>query len=218
MSVIKGSGLDELVNQIADKTKNPIAILEAGCGRFKHWHYPAGAVVTGLDISETQLEQNNHIQEKFLGDVQTWQTDAQWDVVISVYVLEHVKNPQQAVTNMMSWTKPGGLLVLAVPNALSLKGLVTKMTPFGFHEWFYRYIYRRPHSIFPTEMDWSITPANLRSQLTGNVILMERYSEEELNKVFNVPYKMMLGLLRLFSLGRWKPGNSNYLLVVRKAG
>lgn len=215
--MIKGSGLDELVSQAAKEADNPLTILEAGCGRFKHWNYPADASISGLDISESQLEQNSHIQDKHQGDVQTWETDRQWDVVVSVYVIEHVDNPQQAVKNMLSWTKPGGLLVLAVPNALSLKGLVTKFTPFGFHGWFYRNIYRRPHSIFPTVMDWSITPANLRAQLEGHQIIMERFTEESFGRAFNIPYKTLLVLGRVFSLGRWQPGNSNYLLVVRKA-
>ena len=216
MSVIKGSGLDEMVRGIAENSPGPFTILEAGCGRFKHWEYPEGAQVSGVDISESQLDQNQHITEKFVGDVQTWETDRQWDVVISVYVLEHVDDPSRALANMVRWTKPGGLLVLAVPNALSLKGLVTKATPFGFHEWFYQYIYRRPHSIFPTVMDWSITPANLRAQLDGHEIQMERFTGETLGRLFNPLYKMLLGIGRILTLGRWNPGQSNYLLVVRK--
>jgi len=218
MTVIKGSGLTELVNEFAAGKPDGLTILAAGCGRLSHWAYPAGAVVSGVDISESQLADNQHVQEKFLGDVQTWQTERQWDVVVSVYVLEHVDNPQQAVANMLAWTKPGGFLVLAVPNALSLKGLVTKMTPFGFHGWFYRNIYRRPHAIFPTVMDWSITPANLRKQLVDHKIVIEHFSGEQLGSLFNIPYQVMVGLLRVLTLGRWKPGNANYLLVIKKAG
>ncbi len=216
MTVITGSGLDELVNEMAEESDSPLGILEAGCGRYKHWEYPKGAKITGLDISEDQLNNNNYIQDKYLGDVQTWKTQQQWDVVISVYVLEHVTNPQLAVSNMLSWTKPGGYLVLAVPNALSLKGLITKITPFSFHGWFYRNVYRRPHAIFPTVMDWSITPSNLKKQLTGNGIILERFSKEQLSPVFNIPYKISLGLLQLLSFGQWKAGNSNYLLVVQR--
>lgn len=217
MTVIDGSGLDELVSSFADRSPHPIAILEAGCGRFKHWAYPAGASIAGLDISDDQLARNDHIEEKILGDIQTFRTDRQWDVVVSVYVLEHVADPRCAVQNMLSWTRPGGLLVLAVPNALSLKGLVTKMTPFGFHAWFYRNIYRRPHSIFPTIMDWSITPANLRRQLAGHEIMLEHFSGEQLSPRFHFLYRSVCAILRLLSLGRWRPDNSNYLLVVRRA-
>ena len=217
MSVIRGSRLAEIVDDLAAGQAGELSILEAGCGRFRHWSYPRGATVSGLDISRDQLEQNEHIQEKFLGDVQTWQSDRQWDVVVSVYVLEHVDDPRGAVANMLSWTRPGGLLVLAVPNALSLKGLVTKATPFGFHAWFYRHVYGRPHDIFPTVMDWSITPANLRKQLAGHEVVLERLAGETLRPPFGVLFGALVGLLRVLTLGRWKPGNSNYLLAVRKA-
>jgi len=217
MSVIAGSGLTQIVEDLASSQPGEFTILEAGCGRLSHWEYPEGTAVTGLDISQDQLDRNERVQEKFVGDVQTWETGRQWDVVASVYVLEHIDDPRRAVTNMMSWTRPGGLLVLAVPNALSLKGLVTKFTPFGFHGWFYRNIYRRPHAIFPTVMDWSITPANLRRQLAGNTIVLERFDTETLSRVFNFPYQFLVGLLRVLTLGRWQAGNSNYLLVVRKA-
>ncbi len=217
MSVIAGSGLTEIVEDLASSRSGEFTILEAGCGRLSHWEYPAGTAVTGLDISQDQLDRNERVQKKFLGDVQTWETGRQWNVVASVYVLEHIDDPRRAVTNMLSWTRPGGLLVLAVPNALSLKGLVTKFTPFGFHGWFYRNIYRRPHAIFPTVMDWSITPANLRRQLAGHAIVLERFDTETLSRVFNIPYQFLVGLLRVVTLGRWKAGNSNYLLVVRKA-
>ncbi len=218
MSVVIGSGLSKIVDNLAASRSEHLTILEAGCGRLSHWTYPQGAVVSGLDISQEQLNQNNRVQEKFLGDVQTWETSRQWDVVASVYVLEHIDDPTRAVANMLSWTRPGGLLVLAVPNALSLKGLITKFTPFGFHGWFYRNIYRRPHAIFPTAMDWSITPANLRRQLKGHTIVLEHFDTETLSRFFNVPYQLLVGLLRVLTLGRWKPGNSNYLLVVKKAG
>lgn len=217
MTVIADSGLTDLVDRLA-AGRERFTILEAGCGRLSHWEYPAGSLVTGLDISQSQLERNERVHEKIRGDVQTWETDRQWDVVASVYVLEHIRHPQRAVANMLAWTKPGGLLVLAVPNALSLKGLVTKMTPFGFHGWFYRHIYRRPHAIFPTVMDSSIAPANLRRQLVGHEIQLERYDTETLSPGFDFLYQAMIRVLGVLSLGRWKPGNSNYLLVVRKTG
>jgi 2-polyprenyl-3-methyl-5-hydroxy-6-metoxy-1,4-benzoquinol methylase len=218
VSVIIGSGLAGIVEDLAAAQSGNLTILEAGCGRLSHWAYPEGAEVTGLDISADQLARNERVQEKFEGDVQTWETDRQWDVVASVYVLEHIDDPRRGVANMLAWTRPGGLLVLAVPNAFSLKGLVTKMTPFWFHGWFYRNIYRRPHAIFPTVMDWSITPSNLRKQLEGHEIILERFDQEQLSRVFNLPYRFLVGLLRILSFGRWKPGNANYLLVVKKAG
>jgi 2-polyprenyl-3-methyl-5-hydroxy-6-metoxy-1,4-benzoquinol methylase len=218
MSVIRGSGLAALVDAFAAERGGEISILEAGCGKYRHWPYPAGARVAGLDISQEQLDRNDHVQEKHLGDVQTWQTDRQWDVVASVYVLEHIADPRRAVANMLAWTRPGGLLVIAVPNARSLKGLVTALTPFAFHVWFYKHVYRRPHDIFPTVMDRAIRPGELRKQLADHAVVLERFQGESLPQPFGLLFGALVGLLRVVSLGRWRAGDSNYLLAVRKTG
>ena len=56
-----------------------------------------GVRITGLDISAEQIANNEYAHEKIVGDVQTWQTDRQWDAVICIYLLEHVEDPARAV-------------------------------------------------------------------------------------------------------------------------
>jgi SAM-dependent methyltransferase len=193
-----------------------LTVLEAGSGRYRHFDYPPGTRITGLDISAAQLARNDYAEETIEGDVQTWSTDRQWDVVVSVFVLEHVEDPGRAVDNMLAWTRPGGLLVIAVPNALSLKGLVTKATPFAFHGWFYQHVYRRPHAIFPTTMKLCIAPHRLRARLAEHTVVHEQFSRETFGQPFRAFYGGAVGLLRGLTLGRWRPENSNYLLVVRR--
>jgi SAM-dependent methyltransferase len=110
--------------------------------------------------------------------VQTWQTDRQWDAVVCIYLLEHVDDPARAVENLLRWTRPGGLLVIAVPNLDSLKGMVTRATPFGFHHWFYEHIYRLPYAIFPTTMRLAIAPRRLRRQVREHDVVHEEYAQE----------------------------------------
>ncbi len=47
-------------------------------------------------------------------------------------------DPARAALNQLEWTRPGGLLVIGVPNLWSLRGLITKLTPFWFHRLVYR--------------------------------------------------------------------------------
>jgi SAM-dependent methyltransferase len=50
--------------------------------------------------------------------------DAGLDAVVLWHVLEHVEDPRATVARMRSWLRPGGLLLLGVPNAASLQAQV----------------------------------------------------------------------------------------------
>ena len=61
-----------------------------------------------------------------------------FDLVLRWDVLEHLNTPQQALRNLFRTIRHGGVIVLALPNLCSIKGLVAKLTPFVVHRWFYR--------------------------------------------------------------------------------
>jgi SAM-dependent methyltransferase len=216
MSDLTSHVAEALMSDLEAERGPGTTVLEAGCGRFKHFAYPETMAIAGLDISADQLERNTFAQEKFLGDVQTFKLDRQFDVVVSIFVLEHLEDPATALANMLAWTKPGGLLILAVPNALSLKGLVTKFTPFWFHHLAYKLIYRVEYSIFPTTMKFCIAPRALKKFLAEHEIVHEEFAEETLARPFNYIYQVAMVVLRVLTLGRWHPERSNYQLIVRK--
>jgi 2-polyprenyl-3-methyl-5-hydroxy-6-metoxy-1,4-benzoquinol methylase len=194
-----------------------LAVLEAGCGRYRHIRYPDAVEITGLDISAEQIANNEYAHEKIVGDVQTWQTERHWDAVICIYLLEHVDDPARAVRNLLSWARPGGLVVIAVPNLHSLKGLVTRATPFAFHHWFYQHVYRRPYAIFPTTMKPAIAPRRLRRQFAGHEIVHEEFSQEHFSPSVSFFYRVAINILKFLTLWRWRPEDSNYLLIARRA-
>jgi len=192
------------------------AVLEAGCGRFKHFAYPAGTVLSGLDISQRQLDLNENLSERILGDVQTYQTTRTFDATVSMYVLEHLAHPRRALQNLLQWTRPGGIIVIGVPNVLSLRGLVTKFTPFWAHELAYKLIYRRDISPFPTTLKFSIAPRALGDFFAGHEIVFQGFGQEKIRPPFGYVYDLLICLLRVLSLGRYHPENMNFFLVVQK--
>lgn len=217
MSIPGALTVQKLLADLKPIDGQSLAVMEAGCGRYRHIQYPVSAQVTGLDISAEQIASNEYAHEKIVGDVQTWQTDRQWDVVICIYLLEHVDDPAGAVANLLRWTRPGGLLIIAVPNLHSLKGLVTRATPFGFHHWFYQHVYRRPYAIFPTTMRPAIAPRRLRRQLAGHPIVHEEFGQEHFNPPMRFFYGLAIRALKIVTLFQWRPEDSNYLLVARRA-
>lgn len=140
------------------KGKSPIKVLEAGCGSVTHVRLWGTLHIVGLDISKEQLEKNAVVQEKIVGDIETFPLHREdFDVVVCWMVLEHLSRPRDALLNMFRSLKPGGLLILAFPNLLSFKGIATKITPFWFHTFFY-WLMRYRSRPFPTYLRLAILP------------------------------------------------------------
>src|SRR5437588_4454211 len=132
--------LQLLVDKLLNDRRN-IKVLEAGCGSYSYINMPenTSCYVVGIDISEEQLRKNSVIHEKIIGDIETYQfSSSEFDLIVCWWVLEHLPHPEKALNNFLKCIKENGLIVLAVPNVISIKGLVTKYTPFWFHKWVYR--------------------------------------------------------------------------------
>src|SRR5271165_3896175 len=86
-----------------------ILALEAGCGSMSHFRLPSKTRLVGIDISERQLANHGRLDEKVLGDLQSydWST-ARFDLVVCWDVLEHLPDPVAAMERMFAATRPGG--------------------------------------------------------------------------------------------------------------
>lgn len=152
--------IEETANRLL-RGKEEVKVLEAGCGIASYFNFGARTYLVGIDISDQQLQQNDVIQERILGDIQTYPLPRnEFDVVVCWMVLEHLSRPKDALANMFRSLKPGGILILGIPNLLSVKGMVTKFTPFPFHKAFYRFMrYTSEH--FPTYLRTAIIPGRI---------------------------------------------------------
>jgi SAM-dependent methyltransferase len=212
--------------------KEGIRVLDAGCGSHQYVRFPTSAHVVGLDVSAQQLGRNSSVDEKILGDVQTYPLPADtFDVAICWWVLEHLPRPDWALRNLARAVKPGGIVILAVPNPLCLKGLVTKFTPYRLHVWGYRHILgfklagvdgREP---FRTYLRFAVAPGAIRrfAQVHGLTIeyfdLYEDWKHRELRERFGLSgarWRVLDGLIRTLSLGRIDAGLTDYIVVLRK--
>ena len=141
----------------------PLHILEAGCGR--KWPLDLTGVryrLTGLDLDPAALESRvrevGDLHEAIVGDVCA--PDAispeTYDVVYSSFVLEHIKDAERALENMVRGVKTGGLLVLRIPDRDGVYGWTARRTPFSLHVAYYRFVQGRKnagrpgHAPYPT--------------------------------------------------------------------
>jgi len=206
--------------------RKQIKLLEAGCGSATHIKFNADVYPVGVDISKEELEKNTFVQEKILGDIQECALpEREFDVVICWMVLEHLPTPRAALRNLFRAVKPEGLLILGFPNLLSIKGLVTKLTPFWFHELFYKYMkYTSRH--FPTYLRSAIIPKNVISYAQKNGFVTEsfRLVEDPLWNRIRARFRLadlvrsaVVSLTRVLTFGKAQsPLLDNCALILRR--
>ncbi len=220
---------------IVDKyiTNRPkIKILEAGCGSSTKIDFPSSADIVGIDISKKQLDRNEMLHEKICGDIQTYPLPAeQYDIIISWFVLEHVADPMKAMQNFVKALKDDGMIILALPNVFSLKGLATKFTPHSIHVGFYRYILGQKDAgkqdtvPFPTYLRFSLAPEALKKYAEDSnlsVTYFKTYDgkmQQDLlkkNFFFKVTFGFLGGIVSFLSLNKLDIKNNNFAIALKK--
>jgi SAM-dependent methyltransferase len=114
-------------------------VLDAGSGLESYVEFPPHVHVTGVDVSQELLDANTRLDERILADLGAVELpDKSYDCVICWDVLEHLEDPRPVVKKLSRSVAAHGILIIASPIPLSVKGLVTRFTPYAFHLWFYR--------------------------------------------------------------------------------
>jgi SAM-dependent methyltransferase len=122
-----------------------VQILDVGAGRGRD--FGPDAYVVALDISEAALALNTSADEKIVADLETHELPRnRFDRIVCNDVLEHLRNPRAAISNMASALKVSGVLELGFPDVTSRKARISKLTPHWFHVWVYRKVFRFPHA------------------------------------------------------------------------
>lgn len=206
-----------------------LKVLEAGCGSASHVRFSRNASVTGIDIRKEALASNNILDERIFGDIQTYHLpESEFHLVSCWDVLEHLPAPRLAIANLASSLKPGGLLVLAMPNVLSFEGLLTKLTPHWCHMFIYRYVldFKDELTPFRTYLRCSIAPKRLERFVAGHgleLVYSKCYARERrmayLRRTHTAIYWVYRVLARAFqvlSLGMIHPDHSSYIVLLKK--
>ena len=221
-----------VTDAILDRPRSQIDVLEAGCGSASHLDFGPTARITGVDISPSQLERNKSLDVSIIGDLQSHPLPNEaFDVVVCWNVLEHLPRPREALDNMLQALRTKGVLVLAVPNARSIKGWVTRLTPHAFHVWVYRRVFgiasagSDDHGPFPTYFSAPISPEGLRNYAReeGVDILFwavhEDYGQQLIRQRLRLDggrWRNGATLVRWLTRGRVQPEDTDIFIVLRK--
>jgi 2-polyprenyl-3-methyl-5-hydroxy-6-metoxy-1,4-benzoquinol methylase len=222
---------DRLQSFIDSETaeKRSLRILEAGCGSISYIRFKQDVHIAGIDICENQLEGNSYLDEKILGDVQNHSFPPRcFDVIVCVDVLEHLPRPELALNSFSQAVADGGLVVLKMPNVLSVKGLATKILPHWLHKYAYKYLTRGGNSKdssiepFKTYMRFSIAPNALRKAAKNmglETVYFDTYDIAstkwiKTKKYLRLAYMATRGIVKVISFNRIDC--SEYICVLKR--
>jgi SAM-dependent methyltransferase len=205
--------------------KKPI-VLEAGCGSGSRFEFGSKATVFGIDISLNQLQNNKVLHHRILGDIQELNfRPASFDVIVCWDVLEHLQRPETALLNFFHTLSNEGILIIGIPNIMSLKGMFTKLTPNNFHRWVYKKIYKYDNTPFPSYHQWKIAPKFLLNIADdkGIYVFWSHFSDRWIKflkkrSLFLYYIYYTLGIsVKLITLGKVKFRKTEFMIIYKKS-
>jgi SAM-dependent methyltransferase len=220
--------LDELLPQ-----GRTIRILNAGCGTgMRYVPVASDRAVVGIDVEDQPPGASVDVDERLIGDIETYDFGARrFDVVYCWDVLEHIPDPHLALRNLISTLDPGGLVILGLPHAASVKGVITRLTPHWVHRWLWRTVLHsdRPEDEkaepFPTVLSKAMTPAAIRAFARSEGLAIELCCEYEawpqkkirtLLRVRGRLFALLAGAARVLSLGRVTAHATDVVFLLRR--
>lgn len=208
--------------------RTDLVVVDVGCGRQSSLIIPGTKVLIGTDVDEKGLSRNGSIDHAVLADIGAEEVpEESVDGVVSIFALEHIVTPDVVLGRLVRALRRGGVLVVAVPDVNSPKAFVTRHTPQGFHEWFYRWVLGRrgtgAGTPFPTVLDAVIAPDRLDRLMAALGMTKVHGAHWEDNKQTQVRHKVFLrgpawsavrALWRL--VFRVDPARTDYIAVYQR--
>jgi SAM-dependent methyltransferase len=210
-----------------------LSILEAGCG--ERWLIDlAGTdyLLTGVDLDPVALDlrktKTRDLDTAICGDLCSVNLpEASFDVIYCAFVLEHIPRADVALANFMRWLRPGGLLVLQIPDPATVRGFLARLLPFKIHVWYYRYIYGVPsagqpgHFPYPTYYHPVLNREDLCAFLTSHGMqspqcYADTFRSESRNIVIGNAIKLLMRVISMVSLQRLRSDYADVMYIAQK--
>ena len=144
-----------------------------------------------------------------------------YDVIYNSYVLEHVEGAETVLENFVSWLKPGGLMIITIPDPDSVYGFFARVTPHWFHVLFYRYVAgnrnagKPGHAPYPTVYDPVVSRRGFREfARKRHLKIVEECGFRKLRGAAG----WFVSFVHLVSLGRLASNHSNLMYILEKRG
>jgi SAM-dependent methyltransferase len=219
---------DSRIREYAQSAPKPVRILEAGCGR--RWILNLAGVdfhLTGVDLNADAIHARADLDEAIMGDLRTAALPASsYDIAFCSFVLEHVAGAEQVLDTMIAALRPGGLLLLRIPDRDSVFGFTARHSPHWLHVQYLRRIRGAKRAgmpgwgpfpcVYDKVVSWrGITAYCAAHDLQITDACSSNYYLTVLGR-FTKPADRALRLIAAVSAGRLTADHSNLAFVIRK--
>lgn len=210
-----------------DALGDDITILEAGCGRQWPLDLSVRYRLVGLDADAAALrarvDRHGDLDEHFVGDLRDADFEpGSFDVVYCSYVLEHVTDVDEVLANFARWIRPGGLIVLRIPDRNSVYSFIARCTPHWFHVAACKHINKNKNAGKPGHAPYPVVYENAMSRagiarfceahgFTPTVSAVAAYKRWWIK-----PAALLVSLLTLGRLA-WRHNNLTYVINAGEA-
>jgi SAM-dependent methyltransferase len=140
----------------------------AGRGRFVAHARRRGWDAEGLEPAASRVRaasQRYGVRLQTAGIEQARFESGSLDAVTAWHVIEHLEDPGAAVERIAAWLRPGGVLLVGVPNLASLQARL------GGPRWFHLDVPRHRTHFTPAGLDALVRRAGLRPHATHHLLL-----------------------------------------------
>jgi SAM-dependent methyltransferase len=198
--------------------------LKAGQQRFE---LARPSYVVGVDVIQAERGQRADADEHRVMDLEQIELDPEeYDVVLCINVLEHVRNPRHVISAIGEGLKPGGVFVAVLPNVVSLKAFFVRLTPHFIHRWFYFRLNRGSgdHPA-PAVHSLSLRPSAIRSLATTDGWQLQYFRTYEgpvqtrVRHRFGIVgwrWKLIAGATRLLTFGLLTAEETGIIAILTK--
>jgi ubiquinone/menaquinone biosynthesis C-methylase UbiE len=173
-------------------------VLDAGCGRYLEFaqELPEAVEVVGIDLEPELQTRNEASPYGIRADLECLPFPAaQFDLVISRSVIEHLHHPARVFREFHRILKPGGKVILSTPNKYDYVSVIAALTPYSWHRRLAsKTLQVNEDDVFPT-LYRANTLSALRKQLTS-----AGFEQIRLEAINHYPVYLMFSPI-LFRLG-----------------
>ena len=220
------------IREYASARPGEVRILEAGCGR--RWYLDLTGVdfhLAGVDLNSDsmrmRIEQAGDLDEAIVGDLRdVLLLPEVYDAIYCSFVLEHVAGAEQVLDRLLAALKPGGMLLLRIPDGDSVYGFLARNSPHWLHVQYKRRIQRKKlagtpgRGPFPTIYDPVVSWNGMTEYCSRHGLeILDAYSSNfHLDHFRNLAMIADRGLqwVARASRGRLTADHNNLALVIRK--
>lgn len=220
--------IEKYLKEVGDLYGEPLRILEAGCGTWTSLPRDAiRCVLTGIDKDKTALNARTDLDVIVEGDLRDVDLEFnQFDAIYCSFVLEHIYGAREIIVRFFQWLKPGGIVILRIPDRNHVHSFIARMSPYWFHVFFYRRILRVEQAgkpgfpPYPTCFDSIISCKGIRKFCeTNGVAVRAEYGSGFYNPgkgLFRLLIVLITRIIGILSLGSLSYRTGWLLYVLQK--